>query len=129
MRRWLLAIGVLLSAAMCAQAEYIRIIYLLGGSKNRAAQLQAMFGRGGPGVPGGPGVGPGPGQDPNAPGQGPGGGSGRGRRGAPGGPGGGGAPGTPGQRPGGPTRLVDDIDDPNMLRADVVVEYGKEDTE
>src|ERR1700732_429049 len=74
LRRWLLAIGVLLSAAMCAQAEYIRIVYLLGASKNRAAQLRALFGRGGPGVPGGPGVGPGPGQNPSAPGQGPGGG-------------------------------------------------------
>jgi hypothetical protein len=128
MRRWLLAIGVLLSAAMCAQAEYIRIVYLLGASKNRAAQLQALFGRGGPGVPGGPGAGPGPGpgQDP---GQGPGGGRGGGRRGPPGGPGGGGPPGAPGQRPGGPTRLADDIDDPNMLRADVVVEYTKDDKE
>jgi Protein of unknown function (DUF1570) len=132
MRRGLLAIGVLLSAAMCAQAEYIRIVYLLGASKNRATQMQALFGPGGQGAPGRPGIGPGgvgPGQDPNAPGpQGPGGGRGRGR-GSPGGPGGGGPPGAPGQRPGGQTRLLDDIDDPNMLRADVVVEYSKDDKE
>ena len=33
MRRWFLSVAVLLSAAVCAQAEYIRITYFLGASK------------------------------------------------------------------------------------------------
>ncbi len=126
MRRWFLSVAVLLSAALYAQAEYIRITYFLGASKNRAAQIAAAFGRGGPGGPGGPGMSPPARGQPGGPG------GGRGRRGPPGGGGGGPSrrrrPGA-GRRPGGPTLLMDDIDDPNMLRAEAVIEYTREDTE
>jgi Protein of unknown function (DUF1570) len=123
MRRWFLSVAVLLSAVVCAQAEYIRITYFLGASKNRAAQLAAAFGRGRPGGPGGPGIGPPPGGQPGGPG------GGRGRPGLPGGGGGGRPGGGAGRRPGGPALQMDDIDDPNMLRADAVIEYTREDTE
>ena len=78
MQRWLLAIGVLLSAAFAsAHAEYYRITYLLGASRRPGAQFAGL---GGPGVPGGPGApGDGGGFKPGTPGLGPAG---------PGGPGG-----------------------------------------
>ena len=130
MRRGLLAIGILLSAAMCRQAEYIRIVYLLGASKNRgSAGCRPCFAAAARAYPGGlasvPGLVKTPGRTPAAPGK---------VRAAAAGAADGDPPvadppGTPGQPPGGQNRLLDDIDDPNMLKADVVVEYSREDTE
>ena len=39
MRRWFLSVAVLLSAALYAQAEYIRITYFLGASKTARHRL------------------------------------------------------------------------------------------
>src|SRR4051812_29801346 len=103
MRRWLLAVGILLSAAIAsAHADYIRITYYLNPAKKPENQRPGVPRS--PARPGTPGVGPGAGGIPPGPGGGgnmppaPGGG---GNLPGPGmGPGDGGLPSGPGMGPG-----------------------------